>query len=65
VHSDVICFIAVNFVLWFIFTRMNGVALELNLRCHDPNDPSADEASFRIPTHVVADLKAFPIQYLY
>ena len=64
-HGDVIGFIAFNFILWFIVTRMNGIALELNLRRNDPNDPTTDWASFRLPTDMVADVKALPIQYRY
>jgi hypothetical protein len=59
VHGDVIRFIAFNFILRFFFTRMNRIALESHVRRNDPKDPSAHWAGFGIPTHMVADVKAF------
>ena len=52
-HGQVVCFVAFDQILWLLFGRMNGVALECYWRSHYFLDRPSDTACFRIPFHVI------------
>ena len=57
-HGDVIGLIALDLELRLILTGMNYVPLEFNPGSDYLDDPTADAAGFRIPTHMIANLEA-------
>ena len=52
-HGDVIGLIALDLELRLILTGMNYVPLEFNPGSDYLDDPTADAAGFRIPTHMI------------
>jgi hypothetical protein len=56
VHGDMIRRVALDLVLRFISTRVDGVPLELDGLRHDARDATADATCLRIPGDVVSAL---------
>lgn len=52
-HSQVVCLIALDQILWFLFGCMNDVALESDWGSHNFLDRSLDSACFRVPFHMI------------
>lgn len=57
VHGDVICLVALDFILWVIFTATTRVALVFGVTGVDLDNGTADLTGFRIPLDVISNPK--------
>ena len=57
VHRDVVCLVALDFVLWIIRARVMRVSLVIEIFRMDLDDLARNVPSLRIPADVIADFE--------
>ena len=57
VHRDVVCLVALDFVLWIIRARVMRVSLVIGILCMNFDDRTADMAGLGVPGHVIANFE--------
>lgn len=58
VHRDVIGLVTLDFVLRLFRTRVHSVALKLDWRGYDLDDPAANVSRLRVPADMIPELEA-------
>ena len=56
--GDMVGLAALDLVLWSVWARMMGVAIDLEITRTDADDRAADAPGFGIPAHAIMDLEA-------
>jgi hypothetical protein len=59
VQSDMIGFVALDFVLWIILARVVDVASVIQVLGVNTRDAAANPASLRVPAQVITDFECF------
>src|SRR5450759_3540554 len=57
VHCDMVGFVALDFILWIIGTRVVRVSLVIRIFCMNLDDLAADVTGLRVPGHVIANFE--------